>query len=50
MGEPTKLIIFEKIVEIIKRDDLITKARDVGKKLYHDLVSLSLAFPNLVSY
>lgn len=49
MGEPTKLIILEKVVEIIKRDGLVEKTRNVGKELYDGLTSLSLAFPDLVS-
>lgn len=48
MGEPTKLVVLEKVIKIIKRDGLIEQTRNVGKELYHGLISLSLAFPDLV--
>uniref|UniRef100_A0A1I7RUG4 Gamma-amino-N-butyrate transaminase n=1 Tax=Bursaphelenchus xylophilus TaxID=6326 RepID=A0A1I7RUG4_BURXY len=49
MGEPTKLVILEKVVEIIKRDRLVEQTAKVGAHLYKSLEDLERHFPNLVS-
>lgn len=48
MGEPTKLVLLEKIVELIKRENLVTKAQEIGQKLLAGLRDLEASYPNLV--
>jgi 4-aminobutyrate aminotransferase/(S)-3-amino-2-methylpropionate transaminase len=48
MGEPAKLVVLEKVVEIIKRDNLVEKTRVVGKYLQDKLHELAKDFPNKV--
>ncbi|VDM49358.1 unnamed protein product [Toxocara canis] len=37
MGEPTKVILLEKAIEVIKRDNLLEQVRNVGKSLQQGL-------------
>lgn len=30
MGDPTKLFLLEKVIEVIKRDNLLQQAKDIG--------------------
>lgn len=50
MGEPTKLVLLEKIVQVIKRDQLVEKARNVGKDLLAELKNLEKCYPHLVYF
>uniref|UniRef100_F1L311 (S)-3-amino-2-methylpropionate transaminase n=1 Tax=Ascaris suum TaxID=6253 RepID=F1L311_ASCSU len=43
MGEPTKLILLEKAVEVIKRDNLLEQVRKVGKGLQSGLRQIESA-------
>uniref|UniRef100_A0A914BWL0 (S)-3-amino-2-methylpropionate transaminase n=1 Tax=Acrobeloides nanus TaxID=290746 RepID=A0A914BWL0_9BILA len=45
MGEPTKLVILEKVIEIIKRDNLVEKTRQVGEQLKKELSRLETVYP-----
>ncbi|KAI6233867.1 4-aminobutyrate aminotransferase, mitochondrial [Aphelenchoides fujianensis] len=49
MGEPTKLVVLEKVIEIIKRDKLVDKTRDVGDLLLAKLENVAFEFPKLVA-
>ncbi|CAD5218957.1 unnamed protein product [Bursaphelenchus okinawaensis] len=49
MGEPTKLVILEKVIEIIKRDRLVEQTAKVGEHLQKALEKLEQHYPNLVS-
>ncbi|KAI6170541.1 4-aminobutyrate aminotransferase, mitochondrial [Aphelenchoides bicaudatus] len=49
MGEPTKLVVLEKVVEIIKRDNLVEKTKAVGDYLKSKLDGLAKEFPNKVT-
>lgn len=49
MGEPTKLVILEKVIEIIKRDNLVEKTAKVGKHLFDQLERLEQHYPKLVA-
>jgi 4-aminobutyrate aminotransferase/(S)-3-amino-2-methylpropionate transaminase len=49
MGEPTKLVVLEKVVEIIKRDNLVEITKVVGDYLQKNLHELAKKYPNKVS-
>lgn len=49
MGEPTKLVVLEKVVEIIKRDGLVEKTKIVGDYLLKNLEKLASDFPQQIS-
>ncbi|VDN53599.1 unnamed protein product [Dracunculus medinensis] len=40
MGEPTKVVLLEKAIEIIRRDNLLEQVRIVGKALYNGLLQI----------
>ncbi|VDK56990.1 unnamed protein product [Anisakis simplex] len=44
MGEPTKLILLEKAVEVIERDNLLEQVRRVGKGLQSGLRNIESAY------
>nr|CAD2172161.1 unnamed protein product [Meloidogyne enterolobii] len=48
MGEPTKLVLLEKIVQVIKRDQLVSKAKNVGNDLLAELKNLEKCYPHLL--
>uniref|UniRef100_A0A915MFM8 4-aminobutyrate aminotransferase n=1 Tax=Meloidogyne javanica TaxID=6303 RepID=A0A915MFM8_MELJA len=48
MGEPTKLVLLEKIVQVIKRDQLVQKAKNVGNDLLAELKNLEKCYPHLL--
>ena len=50
MGEPTKLVLLEKIVEVIKRDQLVKKAKDIGNSLLIEFKKFEKRYPNLVCF
>lgn len=49
MGEPTKLVILEKVVEIIKRDNLVEETRKVGEQMRKELSRLEADYSNKVT-
>ena len=49
MGEPTKLVVLEKVIEIIKRDGLVEHSALVGENLQAKLHELAAEFPKLVT-
>jgi hypothetical protein len=48
MGEPTKLVILEKVVEVLQRENLMGNAQDIGKSLLDGLKDLEQHYPQLV--
>ncbi|KAL3078767.1 hypothetical protein niasHS_014549 [Heterodera schachtii] len=48
MGEPTKLVVLEKVVEVIGRENLVQKAGQIGAKLLDGLKALERRHPNLM--
>lgn len=48
LGEPTKLIALEKVIEVIKRDGLVKKTKAIGVELKNGLHQLSKQFPDKV--
>lgn len=48
MGEPTKLVLLEKAVEVIKRDNLVQKTKEIGEELRKGLETLENHYPNKV--
>jgi 4-aminobutyrate aminotransferase / (S)-3-amino-2-methylpropionate transaminase len=49
MGEPTKLVLLEKVVEVIKKNNLVEKTKNIGKLMLDGLRQLESNYPNLVS-
>lgn len=49
MGDPGKLIILEKILDVIKEDNLLRNVEKTGKKLRQDLLQLEKEFPQLLN-
>jgi 4-aminobutyrate aminotransferase/(S)-3-amino-2-methylpropionate transaminase len=48
MGEPSKIVLLEKVVEVIKRDGLVKKAQQVGDTLQKGLNDISSQYGNNV--
>ncbi|KAI1725017.1 aminotransferase class-III domain-containing protein [Ditylenchus destructor] len=48
MGEPTKLVVLEKVIEIIQRDGLVQKTKEVGQHLQDSLHQLASSHSNKV--
>jgi len=49
MGEPSKVMMLEKVVEIIKRDNLLDNVNASGKRLQDGLKDFSIRYPQHVS-
>lgn len=49
MGDPSKLLLLETVVNVMKRDNLIDLVKLSGEKLLKGLVSLQNQYPNLLS-
>ncbi|EPB68443.1 putative 4-aminobutyrate transaminase [Ancylostoma ceylanicum] len=49
MGDPAKLFLLQKVVEVIKRDNLLEKTRDVGKFFQKELAQLQAAHSSKLS-
>ncbi|TMS38062.1 hypothetical protein L596_004870 [Steinernema carpocapsae] len=49
MGDPSKLVVLEKALEVIKRDGLVEKTKNVGENLLAGLQKLEAAYPQQVS-
>lgn len=49
MGDPSKLLLLESVVNVIKRDKLIDLVNQSGEKLLHGLIHLQNVYPNLLS-
>jgi 4-aminobutyrate aminotransferase / (S)-3-amino-2-methylpropionate transaminase len=45
MGEPSKVLLLEKVVEVVKRDKLLENVQVTGKRLMEGLKDLSNRFP-----
>ena len=50
MGEPTKLLLLEKVVEVVKRDKLVENTKAIGNSLLDGLKEMEKQFPNLVYF
>lgn len=48
MGEPTKLVVLEKVIEIIQRDGLVKKNKEIGQYLQKSLHQLASSHSNKV--
>lgn len=48
MGEPSKIVILEKVVEVIRRDGLVEQAKEVGKLLQKGLLDIAGNYPQQV--
>uniref|UniRef100_A0AC34F510 (S)-3-amino-2-methylpropionate transaminase n=1 Tax=Panagrolaimus sp. ES5 TaxID=591445 RepID=A0AC34F510_9BILA len=48
MGEPTKLVILEKAVEVMKRENLVQKTKEIGEELIKGLRRLESHYPQKV--
>lgn len=49
MGDPGKLILLAKVLEVIKSDNLIASTQKVGEHLKNGLHQLEKEFPNIMS-
>ncbi|XP_053625682.1 4-aminobutyrate aminotransferase, mitochondrial [Plodia interpunctella] len=49
MGDPGKLILLEKVLNVIKRDNLICLVNETGKVLKDGLHELENEFPNIIN-
>lgn len=49
MGDPGKLLMLEKILEVMKRDNLISLVEKTGKKLKSELLKLEGEFPHILN-
>lgn len=49
MGDPGKLIILEEILNVIKRQDLLSVVQKTGNKLKSGLLDIEKEFPYLVN-
>ncbi|XP_046448564.1 4-aminobutyrate aminotransferase, mitochondrial-like [Daphnia pulex] len=45
MGDPSKVLLLEKVVEVVKRDNLLNLAQESGKRLMDGLKDLSKRYP-----
>ncbi len=48
MGEPSKVLLLERVIEVIKRDKLLDNVQAAGKRLMDGLKDLSLRYPQNV--
>lgn len=48
MGEPSKIVILEKVVEVIRRDGLVERAKTVGEELHKGLTVIASDYPHQV--
>ncbi|VDM70813.1 unnamed protein product [Strongylus vulgaris] len=49
MGDPSKLFLLQKVIEVIKRDNLLEKTKDVGKFFQQELARLQSAHSSKLS-
>lgn len=49
MGDPSKLILLEQVLKVIKQENLIENAYKTGQVLKDGLLKLEKEFPNLVN-
>ena len=45
MGDPSKIVLLEKVVQVVKRDNLLNLAQESGRKLMDGLKDLSKRYP-----
>jgi 4-aminobutyrate aminotransferase/(S)-3-amino-2-methylpropionate transaminase len=50
MGEPTKMVLLEKVVEVVLKRGLVEKAKTIGRNMLDGLMELEKKFPNLVNF
>ena len=48
MGEPIKLVFLEKVLEVMRQQDLIAKASDTGNYLMNQLMTMEKSYPGLI--
>lgn len=49
MGEPSKLILLERVLNVIKKENLLKQVNETGEVLKSGLLKLENEFPNLVN-
>lgn len=49
MGDPSKLVLLEAVVNVIKKDSLLERVQRSGAKLYKGLRDLQNEFPELIN-
>jgi len=49
MGEPIKMVQLETILDVIERDDLITKTASVGEVIHDGLLKLQAEYPDVIT-
>lgn len=49
MGDPGKLILLERVLKVIKRDNLISLVNETGKVLKDGLMQLECSFPTIIN-
>jgi len=49
MGEPSKIIVLEEVVKVIKRDNLLENTKNVGEILMKEITTLQDKFPHLIN-
>lgn len=49
MGDPSKLILLEKVIGVIHKENLVEKIDQTGAKLYEGLTQLQKKFSNVIS-
>ncbi|VDO43986.1 unnamed protein product [Haemonchus placei] len=49
MGDPSKLFLLEKVIEVIKRDNLIEKTKKVGETFQNELAKLQASHSSIIS-
>lgn len=49
MGDPSKLILLEKVIAVIQNENLVTKIEETGKKLLRGIEELQKKFPDHIS-
>ena len=49
MGDPGKLILLEKVLQVIKNENLLCLVNETGKYLKNGLHDLEKEFPNIIN-
>jgi 4-aminobutyrate aminotransferase, mitochondrial len=49
LGDPSKLVLLEKVIQVIRKENLLEKITKTGQVLMTNLKSLEKRYPNLIS-
>lgn len=51
LGDPTKLVLLEKVVEVVKKENLVKQAKNVGLELTQGLRQLESTYsPKVIPF